>query len=160
MRGSDRVGSRPALSCVPARTTAKQSFIPPRQPANENGIRMGDCCLKSVNVGTGAEARAIAVRQRVGGMPGLFWLGGFKSDMAGTKAEALDRWAAENDRACARFDYSGHGESGGTFFDGTIGRWLEEALAVLDSFARGPQIVIGSSMGAWGAALLARACDK
>ena len=93
-------------------------------------------------------------------MPGLFWLGGFKSDMAGTKAEALDRWAAEHDRACTRFDYSGHGESGGTFFDGTIGRWLEEALAVFDSFAHGPQILIGSSMGAWLALLLVREWTK
>ena len=88
--------------------------------------------------------------------PGLFWLGGFKSDMKGTKAEALDRWAEQCGRACVRFDYSGHGESGGDFLDGTIGRWLEESVAVYTAFARGPQVVIGSSMGGWLALLLAR----
>ncbi len=130
------------------------------QAANQIGIGMGDCCLKSVDVGTGVEARSIAVRQRPGAAPGLFWLGGFKSDMAGTKAEALDRWAAEHGRACIRFDYSGHGESGGAFFDGTIGRWLQEALSVFEAFARGPQIVVGSSMGAWLALLLLREWHK
>jgi len=90
------------------------------------------------------------------GSPGLFWLGGFKSDMKGTKAEALDQWAEADGRACVRFDYSGHGESGGDFLDGTIGRWLEESIAVYRAFARGPQVVIGSSMGGWIALLLAR----
>ena len=101
-------------------------------------------------------ARQIAVRRREGGSPGLFWLGGFKSDMRGTKAEALDRWAQENGRAMTRFDYSGHGESGGNFTDGSIGRWLEESLAVLDTFCRSLQVVIGSSMGGWLALLLIR----
>ncbi len=89
--------------------------------------------------------------------PGLFWLGGFKSDMKGTKAAALDRWAESEGRACVRFDYSGHGESGGDFTDGTIGRWLAESLAVYTRFAKGPQVVIGSSMGGWLALLLAQA---
>src|ERR1700753_722709 len=105
-------------------------------------------------------ARRIAVRARKGGQPGLFWLGGFNSDMKGTKALALDAWAAEHDRACVRFDYSGHGESGGAFIDGTIGRWLEESLAVFDQFCSGPQVVIGSSMGGWMALLLARAIAR
>ena len=117
---------------------------------------MDDCCLKSLDVGTGAAARRIAVRVREGSAPGLFWLGGFKSDMKGTKAEALDRWANDNGRAMVRFDYSGHGESGGPFELGTIGRWLEEALAVFDAHCRGPQVVIGSSMGGWLALLLVR----
>jgi pimeloyl-ACP methyl ester carboxylesterase len=117
---------------------------------------MSDLCLKFLNVGTDKAARKIAVRRREGGSPGLFWLGGFKSDMRGTKAEALDRWAQENGRAMARFDYSGHGESDGNFTDGTIGRWLEESLAVFDIFCRGPQVVIGSSMGGWLALLLIR----
>jgi pimeloyl-ACP methyl ester carboxylesterase len=110
-----------------------------------------------VDVGEGDGLRRIAVRARAGGGPGLFWLGGFNSDMRGTKALALDAWAAENGRACVRFDYSGHGESGGAFIDGTIGRWLEETVAVFDQFCRGPQVVIGSSMGGWMALLLARA---
>jgi pimeloyl-ACP methyl ester carboxylesterase len=117
---------------------------------------MNDVSLKSLKVGAGADARDIAVRIREGKGPGLFWLGGFKSDMKGTKAEALDAWAAKDGRACIRFDYSGHGESGGSFADGTIGRWLEESVAVFAQFCRGPQIVVGSSMGGWMALLLAR----
>jgi pimeloyl-ACP methyl ester carboxylesterase len=76
--------------------------------------------------------------------------------MKGTKALALDAWAAEQGRACVRFDYSGHGESGGAFVEGTVGRWLEESTAVFERFCRGPQVVIGSSMGGWMALLLAR----
>lgn len=109
-----------------------------------------------LDVGTGAARRGIAVRARPGRAPGLVWLGGFKSDMAGTKALALDAFAAERGRACLRFDYSGHGESGGAFTDGTIGRWLEEARAVFEAYCEGPQIVVGSSMGGWIALLLAR----
>jgi pimeloyl-ACP methyl ester carboxylesterase len=117
---------------------------------------MNNCGLKFTHLGTGKSARRIAVRAREGAPPGLFWLGGFRSDMAGTKAVAVDRWAAERGRACVRFDYSGHGESGGAFADGTIGRWLEDSAAVFDAFARGPQVLIGSSMGGWLALLLAR----
>jgi pimeloyl-ACP methyl ester carboxylesterase len=109
-----------------------------------------------IEVGRGAGARRIAVRARTGSAPGLFWLSGFNSDMQGTKALALDAWAREQGRACVRFDYSGHGTSGGKFVDGTIGRWLEETLAVFSTFCEGPQIVIGSSMGGWMALLLAR----
>jgi pimeloyl-ACP methyl ester carboxylesterase len=109
-----------------------------------------------IDVGIGDAARRIAVRMRPGAAPGLFWLGGFNSDMTGTKALALDAWAADHGRASVRFDYSGHGESGGRFIDGTIGRWLEESLAVFDQFCAGPQVVIGSSMGGWMALLLVR----
>jgi pimeloyl-ACP methyl ester carboxylesterase len=109
-----------------------------------------------IEVGHQSDARRIAVRARAGGGPGLFWLSGFNSDMQGTKALALDAWAAEHQRACVRFDYSGHGESGGAFVDGTIGRWLEESVAVFEQFCTGPQVVIGSSMGGWMALLLAR----
>jgi pimeloyl-ACP methyl ester carboxylesterase len=80
--------------------------------------------------------------------------------MKGTKAEALSHWARQNGRACVRFDYSGHGESGGDFVDGTIGCWLEEALAVFLGECRGPQVVIGSSMGGWIALLLLRALKQ
>jgi pimeloyl-ACP methyl ester carboxylesterase len=109
-----------------------------------------------IDVGEGAVHRRIAVRARTGRPPGLFWLGGFNSDMRGTKALALDAWAAEQERACVRFDYSGHSEYEGQFADGTIGRWLEESVAVFGRFCRGPQVVIGSSMGGWMALLLAR----
>jgi pimeloyl-ACP methyl ester carboxylesterase len=118
--------------------------------------KINSSCLESVEAGRGQDARTIAVRVRAGTPPGLLWLGGFKSDMKGTKAEALDQWAAQHGRACVRFDYSGHGESGGKFTDGTIGRWLEDTRTVFDAFCRGPQVVIGSSMGGWLALLLLR----
>src|SRR5690349_21852563 len=118
---------------------------------------MTDNSLKFLQIGEAAERRAIAVRQRDGALPGLFWLSGYKSDMKGTKAEALAQWAEVRGRACVRFDYSGHGESGGEFTDGTIGRWLDDSLAVFEACCRGPQILIGSSMGGWLALLLVRA---
>src|SRR3954447_11276523 len=119
-----------------------------------------DPVLDFIEIGEGPSARRIAVRRRAGQGPGLFWLGGFKSDMLGTKAAALDAWAYEHGRASVRFDYSGHGESGGEFADGTIGRWLEESVAVFEQFCDGPQVVIGSSMGGWMALLLAREIKK
>jgi pimeloyl-ACP methyl ester carboxylesterase len=117
---------------------------------------MSNSDAKSLTVGAGPDARRLAVRLLEGTGPGLFWLGGFNSDMQGTKAQALARWAAETGRACLRFDYSGHGESAGALTDGTISRWLEESVAVFDAFCRGPQIVVGSSMGAWIALLMLR----
>ena len=116
--------------------------------------------MNFLKIGTGSGERLIAVRAETGTQPGLLWLGGFKSDMKGTKAEALDRWAGDNDRSCIRFDYSGHGESGGDFVDGTIGRWLEDSVAVFEGFAKGPQVLVGSSMGGWIALLLARALKR
>jgi len=113
-----------------------------------------------IEVGHDQSARRIAVRAREGTAPGLFWLGGFNSDMKGTKALALDAWAAERARACVRFDYSGHGESGGRFADGTIGRWLEESVDVFTRCCEGPQVVVGSSMGGWMALLLVQELRK
>jgi pimeloyl-ACP methyl ester carboxylesterase len=118
---------------------------------------MNDNSLKFLDVGAGSERRRIAVREQAGAAPGLFWLGGYKSDMKGTKAEALARWAEEAKRACVRFDYSGHGESGGAFTEGTIGRWLADALAVFDACCRGPQILIGAARGGWRVLLMVRA---
>jgi len=119
---------------------------------------MSEDRLTSLTVESPPPKRTIAVRVRESKSdnkrPGLFWLGGFKSDMKGTKAQALDDWAGEQGRACLRFDYSGHGESGGDFKEGTIGQWLEESLAVYAQFAKGPQVMIGSSMGGWLALLL------
>jgi pimeloyl-ACP methyl ester carboxylesterase len=123
---------------------------------------MSEAKLTSLTLGSPPE-RTIAVRLRESkgdNKAGLFWLGGFKSDMKGTKAVALDAWAAAQGRACLRFDFSGHGESSGDFSKGTIGRWLEESVAVYTRFARGPQIVIGSSMGGWLALLLAQELRK
>ncbi len=113
--------------------------------------------LRRILVGTGSETREIAVLQRPGtGAPGLFWLGGFKSVMGGLKAEALDGLGAESGFSVTRFDYSGQGQSGGDVLDGTISRWLEEALAVFD-ITTGPQVVVASSMGGWLALLANKA---
>ncbi|MER8913067.1 alpha/beta hydrolase [Mesorhizobium sp. M0761] len=91
----------------------------------------------------------IAVRHSSGATPGVVWLGGYKSDMLGTKAQTLSDWAAREGRAYLRHDYSGHGESGGAFADGTISKWLGESLAVFRRFTEDRQVLVGSSIGAW-----------
>ncbi len=90
------------------------------------------------------------------GSTGLFWLGGFMSDMVGTKAQILADLANETGRNCFRFDYSGHGGSTGIFRDGTISKWLNEAVQMFTQYAFGPRVIVGSSMGGWLALLLAR----
>lgn len=89
--------------------------------------------------------------------PGVVFLGGFRSDMSGSKALHLQVWAETQGRAFLRFDYSGHGQSSGRFEDGAIGDWFEDARAALEHLTEGPQILVGSSMGGWIALLLARA---
>jgi len=108
-------------------------------------------------VGAGAAARRICVDYQSGRGPCLVWLGGFRSDMHGGKAEAVAAFAAARAQACLRFDYSGHGESDGRFEDGTISRWLEESLAVIRRYAGASPLLIGSSMGGWLATCAARA---
>lgn len=106
-----------------------------------------------------AQGNGLAYRQRKGGdgtQAGLVWLGGFRSDMLSTKAQALDDFAKAEGRAYLRFDYSGHGESAGQFEAGTIGAWTAQSLAVIRALTTGPQILIGSSMGGWIALLVAR----
>ena len=108
-----------------------------------------------ITVGHGDAARRIAYLRRDGSGPEILFLGGFMSDMRGAKGEALDAFAERTGRAITRFDYSGHGASGGRFEDGTISRWLEEAGAILYGAAAGPRVLVGSSMGGWIALLLA-----
>ena len=86
---------------------------------------------------------------RPAGPTELVWLGGFKSDMTGTKAEALSHWARGADRNFLRFDYFAHGASSGDFKQGTIGRWLDDALVAIDELTKGPLVLVGSSMGGW-----------
>lgn len=100
---------------------------------------------------------ALAYCATPGAGPGIVFLGGFGSDMTGTKAMALEDAAKARGRAFLRLDYSGHGQSEGRFTDGTITDWFADALAVFDAVTEGPQIVVGSSMGGWMALLLARA---
>lgn len=101
----------------------------------------------------------IAFRRSRGrvGKAGIVWMGGFHSDMLGEKATVLHQAAVEAGRSYVRFDYLGHGESGGEFADGTIGRWRSDALEVLEKLTDGPQVVVGSSMGGWMALLAALA---
>lgn len=108
-----------------------------------------------MSLGQGADARRIAFRRVAGRGPAIVWLGGFKSDMKGTKAEALSAFAERTGRAFLRFDYSGHGESDGNFEDGTISRWAEEAAAVVAGAGPRP-VLVGSSMGGWISLLVAR----
>ncbi|MGD0564589.1 MAG: alpha/beta fold hydrolase [Roseiarcus sp.] len=113
-----------------------------------------------LDVGAGPLRRPIAFRRRApvrDDLPGIVWLCGFKSDMASTKASALDEHCALRGQALLRFDYSGHGASGGRFEDGTVSRWLEESLAAIRAATSGRQILVGSSMGGYLALLVARA---
>ncbi len=100
---------------------------------------------------------ALAFHTTPGQGPGVVFLGGFKSDMEGTKALALEDWARRTGRAFLRLDYSGHGQSGGEFEAGCIGDWMADALAVIDHACDGPQLLVGSSMGGWISLLIARA---
>ena len=100
--------------------------------------------------------RRIACHRTPGTGPGVVFLGGFRSDMEGTKALHLEAWAKRAGRAFLRLDYSGHGQSSGAFEDGAIGDWAEDAVAAITALTDGPQILVGSSMGGWIALLVAR----
>ncbi|MCF6443863.1 alpha/beta hydrolase [Nereida sp. MMG024] len=101
--------------------------------------------------------RKIAFHQTDGDGPGVVFLGGFKSDMEGSKATYLEQWARAQGRAFLRFDYSGHGQSSEEFTAGAIGDWFEDALGLIASQTDTPQILVGSSMGGWISLLIARA---
>ncbi|MFQ8429782.1 alpha/beta hydrolase [Amaricoccus sp. W119] len=102
------------------------------------------------------DGRSLAYRRQDGRGPGIVFLGGFRSDMTGTKAEHLAAWCAAEGRAFLRFDYTGHGASSGDFLDGAIGDWAEDAFDAVTRLSDGPQVLVGSSMGGWIALLLAR----
>lgn len=109
---------------------------------------------------TTPQGRRIAYHQTEGEGPGVVFLGGFKSDMTGTKAAYLQDWATRTGRAFLRFDYSGHGQSSGDFLDGAIGDWFQDALAAVTGLTSGPQVLVGSSMGGWMSLLVARAVPE
>ncbi|SFN57341.1 Pimeloyl-ACP methyl ester carboxylesterase [Roseovarius lutimaris] len=104
--------------------------------------------------------RKLAYHQTPGTAPGVVFLGGFKSDMEGTKAIHLEDWAAKTGHAFLRFDYSGHGQSSGAFSDGCIGDWAADAGAAIAALTDGPQVLVGSSMGGWISLLIARAMPE
>lgn len=101
------------------------------------------------------DGERVAWRRVAGRGPTVVWLGGFMSDMAGTKAQALADWALANGRAFLRFDYLGHGESSGAFRSGTITRWRADSLAAIAALTEGPLVLVGSSMGGWISCLVA-----
>ncbi|PCD77518.1 alpha/beta hydrolase [Pseudothioclava arenosa] len=105
---------------------------------------------------TTPEGRRIAYNRTPGTGPGIVFCGGYKSDMEGAKALALEAWARAQGRAFLRFDYSGHGASDGAFEEGAIGDWFEDARDAIAALTTGPQVIVGSSMGGWIALLLAR----
>ena len=101
------------------------------------------------------DGEQVAWRRVAGHSPTVVWLGGFMSDMTGTKAQALADWALANGRAFLRFDYLGHGQSSGDFRAGTITRWRADALAAIAALTEGPLVLVGSSMGGWISCLVA-----
>lgn len=109
---------------------------------------------------TTPQGRRLAYHRSPGTGPGVVFLGGFKSDMTGTKAQFLQAWAQDRGRPFLRFDYSGHGQSDGDFLDGAIGDWFEDALSAIETLTEGPQVLVGSSMGGWIALLVARAIPE
>jgi pimeloyl-ACP methyl ester carboxylesterase len=115
--------------------TNEAEFVEPRYLDRPDGARLAYCRSPATKRGRH--------------LPGLVFLGGFVSDMTGTKALALEAFAQGRGQAFLRFDYQGHGRSSGRFEDGTIGRWAEDAVAVLDQLTDGPQVLVGSSMGGW-----------
>lgn len=100
--------------------------------------------------------RDLAYTQTAGEGPGVVFLGGLRSDKEGSKALYLEAWAQQRGRAFLRFDYSGHGQSSGTFEEGAIGDWYEDAVAIIEALTEGPQVLVGSSMGGWVSLLIAR----
>ncbi len=98
---------------------------------------------------TREDGATIAYHRITGNAPGVVFLGGFMSDMTGTKATALDAFCRARGQAFLRFDYFGHGRSSGEFSEATVGRWKDDALCVLDNLTAGPQVLVGSSLGGW-----------
>jgi len=104
----------------------------------------------------GPQGRRIAYHRVEGQGPGVVFLGGFRSDMQGTKALWLEDWARRRGRGFLRFDYSGHGQSSGAFEEGAVGDWFADAVAAIRGLTQGQQVLVGSSMGGWIALLVAR----
>ncbi len=156
--------TRGAGSAKPASPLGPE-FIEARSAGRMIGseLKVSDGQPQVFIVGESPNQRGIAFRRRAPahtGSPGVVWLSGYRSDMESTKAAALDAEAGRRGLGLLRFDYSGHGRSGGRLEDGTISRWLEEVLTLMRAETEGPQIVVGSSMGGYLALLAARALSE
>ena len=116
--------------------------------------------VKAPEILTRDDGGTIAYHRIIGKSPGVMFLTGFKSDMTGSKAIALEELCRRRGQGFIRFDYFGHGQSSGAFEDGTIGRWKDDAICTLDQLTEGPQVIVGSSMGGWIMLLTALARPK
>ena len=116
-----------------------------------------DESLPTPSILTRDNGATIAYHRTPGKHPGVVFLTGFKSDMTGGKALALEDFCRARGNAFLRFDYQGHGQSSGDFNTGTIGAWASDAIDALDRLTDGPQVLVGSSMGGWMMLLVARA---
>ena len=116
--------------------------------------------IKAPDFSVREDGERLAYHISAGVGPGLLWCGGLGSDMEGSKATALGTWAKDERRPYTRFDYFGHGSSSGAFINGSMSRWIEDTLYALDTLTTGPQILVGSSMGAWCAIKAALARPK
>ncbi len=121
----------------------------PGNTDDDNTTTQGAAGTDRPSILTRRDGATIAYHKTEGSGPGVIFLGGFMSDMAGTKATALENFCRSTGRGFLRFDYQGHGESSGKFTDGTIGRWAEDAIAANDELTDEPQVLVGSSMGGW-----------
>ncbi len=119
-------------------------------PGNENNeTPPGDAGTERPQILTRRDGATIAYHKTEGDAPGVVFMGGFMSDMTGTKASALEDFCRATGRGFLRFDYRGHGASSGEFTDGAIGLWAQDAIAALDELTDGSQVLVGSSMGGW-----------
>lgn len=113
-----------------------------------------------IDIGHGSSRRTIAADIRAGEGTPVVWLSGFLSEMASVKGEAMAQWAEKNNRPLIRFDYSGHGQTGGDYSEFTVSDWLEEALAIIPRYVKSRPILVGSSMGGWIAVLVTLALRR
>jgi pimeloyl-ACP methyl ester carboxylesterase len=113
------------------------------------GVRELSLVAEAPSILTREDGATIAYRRSAGKAPCVVFLGGFMSDMSGTKAARLHEFCAARGQAFVRFDYFGHGASSGDFAQATVGRWKDDTLAVIDRLTEGPLVLVGSSIGGW-----------
>ena len=141
-------------------TITAAGMAAPRAGAHAPNARRDGKTMTRPDFLTTPQGRQIAYHRTEGAGPGVVFLGGFRSDMEGTKALHLQAWARRTGHAFLRLDYSGHGQSSGRFEDGAIGDWAEDAVAAISELTKGPQVLVGSSMGGWIALRVARAVPE